>query len=393
VIRGYLFALDPTDQQVEAMRSHCGAQRVAYNWCLARVLANWAQRAAEQTYGLSGDQLTPWINTSAYGLRKAWNAAKDTAAPWWAENSKEAYASGCANLSTALGNRRDGRTRMPRFKSKHRARLTCRFTTGAFGLGAGRRHVRLPVIGAVRTHESTRKLARKVHAGTARIRSATLSYQRGRWHVAFSVDADEPAPVPRDGGRVVGVDLGITDLATLSTGEHVPSTRRLDRELRNLRRVQRTCARRRGPDRRTRVEPSQRWRKSRARADAIHTRVANLRRNDTHQLTTRLVRSFDTIAIEDLHVAGMLRNRRLARHIAGANWAEIRRQLTYKAERAGARLVVADRWFASSKTCSGCGTAKAKLALSERSLFVSRACSGFLRSCLRPGRCVSARGS
>ena len=104
--------------------------------------ANWAQRAAEQTYGLTGDQLTPWINTSAYSLRKAWNAAKSQVAPWWAENSKEAYASGCANLATALGNRKAGRARMPRFKSKRRARLSCRFTTGAFGLGADRRHIR-----------------------------------------------------------------------------------------------------------------------------------------------------------------------------------------------------------------------------------------------------------
>jgi putative transposase len=101
--------------------------------------------------------------------------------------------------------------------------------------------------------------------------------------------------------------------------------------------------------------------------------VANLRRNDTHQLTTRLVRGHEVIVVEDLHVAGMLRNRRLARHIAGAAWAEIRRQLTYKAERAGVRLVVADRWFASSKICSGCGTAKAKLALSERT-YVCTAC-------------------
>lgn len=366
MIRAYLFALDPSEQQVAVMRSHCGAARVAYNWCLAQVRANWAQRAAEQTYGLTGDQLTPWINTSAYSLRKSWNAAKTQVAPWWAENSKEAYATGCANLATALGNRKAGRARMPRFKSKRRSRMSCRFTTGSFGLVRDRRHVQLPVIGVVRTAESTRKLARRVEAGTARIRSATLSHQRGRWHVAFSVEVDEPAPAPRDADRVVGVDLGIKDLATLSTGEHVPNTRRLDRELRTLRRAQRTCARRRGPDRRTGQEPSNRWRKARARTDAIHTRVANLRRNDTHQLTSRLVSDYDVIVIEDLHVAGMLRNRRLARHIAGANWAEVRRQLTYKTERAGARLVVADRWFASSKTCSGCGTAKAKLALSER---------------------------
>ncbi|MGH3982205.1 MAG: IS607 family element RNA-guided endonuclease TnpB [Pseudonocardiaceae bacterium] len=373
MIRAYLYALDPTDAQGQAFRSRCGAQRVAYNWCLAQVRANWSQRAAEQTYGLTGDQLTPWINTSAYSLRKAWNAAKDVVAPWWSENSKEAYASGCANLATALGNRKAGRARMPRFKSKHRARLTCRFTTGVFGLGPDRRHILLPVIGLVRTHESIRKLARHVEAGTARIRSATLSWQRGRWHVAFSVELPDREPALRAGGDVVGVDLGIKHLAVLSTGETVPNPRHLDAALVDLRRAQRQTARRQGPDRRTRQVPSNRWRKARARADRVHTHVSNLRRDAIHQLTTRLVREFDTMVIEDLHVAGMVRNRRLARHIADASWAEIRRQLTYKTERAGGVLIVTDRWFASSKTCSGCGTAKAKLTLSERT-YVCSAC-------------------
>ncbi len=372
MIRAYLFALDPTEHQTKQFRSHCGAQRVAYNWCLAQVRANWVQRAAEQTYGLTGEQLTPWINTSAYSLRKAWNTTKAQVAPWWSENSKEAYASGCANLATALGNRKAGRTRMPRFKSKHRTRLTCRFTTGSFGLGPDRRHVALPVIGLVRTHESTRKLARHLEVGTARIRSVTLSHQRGRWHVAFSVELPDREPVSRS-GRVVGVDLGIKSLAVLSTGEVVDNPRHLGAALTDLRRAQRQTARRQGPDRRTRATPSNRWRKARARADRVHTRVANLRRNGIHQLTTRLVGEFDTIVIEDLHVAGMVRNRSLARHIADASWAEIRRQLTYKAERAGCALIVADRWFASSKTCSGCGTAKAKLMLSERT-YVCTAC-------------------
>lgn len=373
MIRAYLFALEPTHAQVEAMRSHCGAARVAYNWCLAQVLANWEQRRAEESYGIPLAERTPLIDTSAYGLRKAWNAAKHQVAPWWAENAKEAYATGCANLAAALGNRKAGWARMPRFKSKHRARLSCRFTAGAFGLGVDRRHVRLPVIGMVRTGESTRKLARKIEAGAARVRSATLSYQRGRWHVSFSVDLPDAEPASRTGGRVVGVDLGISRLATLSTGEQVRNRRRLDMELRRLRRAQRVCARRRGPDRRTGQEPSRRWRKARVCVDRIHTRVANLRRNDTHQLTSQLVRDFDTIVIEDLNVAGMVRNRRLARHIAGAAWGEIRRQLTYKADRVGVRLVVANRWFPSSKTCSGCGTVKAKLALSERT-FVCPAC-------------------
>ncbi|MGH3827480.1 MAG: IS607 family element RNA-guided endonuclease TnpB [Pseudonocardiaceae bacterium] len=373
MIRAYLYALDPTPDQDQRFRSHCGAQRVAYNWCLARVTANWAQRAAERTYGLIGGELTPWVNTSAYSLRKAWNAAKDIVAPWWAENSKEAYASGCANLATALGNRKAGRARMPRFKSKHRARLTCRFTTGSFGLGPDRRHIQLPVLGTVRTHESTRKLARHVDGGTARIRSATLSFQRGRWHVSFSVELPDHEPTRSEDGQVVGVDLGIKSLAVLSTGEVVPNLRYLEQARKALRRAQRQAARRCGPDRRTKRVPSGRWRKARVRADRVHTRVSNLRRNAIHQLTTRLVREFDTVVIEDLHVAGMVRNRHLARCIADASWAEIRRQLTYKTERAGCVLIVADRWFASSKTCSGCGTAKAKLMLSERT-YVCTAC-------------------
>jgi putative transposase len=178
-----------------------------------------------------------------------------TLAPWWAHNSKEAYSAGLANLATALSNwsssrsgRRAGRrVAFPRFKGR-RGRLSCRFTTGAFGLGTDRRHIQLPRIGRVRTHESTRKLARKVEAGTARIRSATLSWQRGRWHVAFSVELPDPTPPARTGGRVVGVDLGITSLAVLSTGQVVPNPRHLDGALRALRRTQRQASGRRGPD-------------------------------------------------------------------------------------------------------------------------------------------------
>lgn len=364
MIRGYLFALDPTPAQVEAFRSHCGAARFAYNWCAARVQANWAQRAAEATYGIPEDQLTPWIGTSFYDLRNAWNAAKPEVAPWHRENSTRAYEAGCANLATALANHRAGQARLPRFKSRHRSALACKFSSGAH-MGADRRHVHLPKIGEVRTGESTRKLARKIEAGTARVRSATLSYQRGRWHVSLSVEEPD-RPVLHQRGRVLGIDLGITDLAVLSTGEHVPNPRNLDHALTKLRRAQRVCSRRRGPDRRTRMEPSNRWRRAQARVQRLHTQVAAQRRDHLHKLTTQLVREHDVIVIEDLAVKNMLRNHRLARHIAAASWAELRRQLTYKTAWTGKTLVVADRWFASSKTCSGCGAAKAKLALSER---------------------------
>ncbi|WP_218017215.1 helix-turn-helix domain-containing protein [Rhodococcus marinonascens] len=175
VIQAYKFALDPNPGQEDALRSHCGAQRFAYNWGLATVKANLDQRTAERSYGITDDDLTPPVSWSAYSLRKDWNRGKDEVAPWWLENSKEAYASGLANLATALstwsksrsGKHKGPKVAFPRFKGKSGLR-SCRFTTGAFGLvEADRRHIQLPRIGVVRTHESTRKLARRVEAGAA----------------------------------------------------------------------------------------------------------------------------------------------------------------------------------------------------------------------------------
>lgn len=374
VIQAYQFALDPTPAQDAALRSHCGGQRFAFNWGVALVKANLGQRDAERSYGIADDQLTPSVNWSAYSLRKTWNEAKTDLAPWWGENSKEAYASGLANLATALGNWSDSRTgkrrgpkiRFPRFKGK-RAGLSCRFTTGAFGLvDTDRRHVKLPRIGMIRTHESTRKLARHVERGAARIRSATVSFRRGRWFVSLSVEITRDDPAPTRPDTAVGVDLGVTSLAVLSTGEVIANPKYLEIALRELRRLQRQAARRVGPDKRTRRQPSTRWRKTQDRITRLHAAVANARRDGLHKLSTRLVRVFGAVVIEDLHVAGMTRNRRLARHVAGVGMAELRRQIEYKAAWSGVPVHVADRWYPSSKTCSACGAVKVKLRLSDR---------------------------
>src|SRR5467141_3966810 len=333
-----------------------------------------AQRAAEASYGIGADQLTPSMSWSAYSLRKTWNQAKSTVAPWWAENSKEAYASGLANLATALGNwsasrqgtRAGRKLGFPRFRGK-RAGLSCRFTTGAFGLAdTDRRHVRLPRIGLVRTHESTRKLARHVERGTARIRSATVTRQGGRWFCSFSVEVERHDPAPAQPDSVAGVDLGVTSLAVLSTGEVIANPRHLEVAQRELRRLQRQACRRAGPDKRTRQVPSQRWRTTQARIAKLHTAVANARRDGLHKLTTRLARTHGTIVVEDLNVAGMLKNRRLARRVAGVGMSELRRKIEYKTGWAGSTVHLANRWYPSLKTCSACGVVKAKLRLSER---------------------------
>jgi IS605 OrfB family transposase len=376
----YRFALDPTPSQERALRSHAGAARVAFNWGLARVKANLGQRDAEKSYGITGDDLTPGISWSLYSLRKDWNAAKDTAAPWWAECSKEAFNTGLDQLARALKNWSDSRNGkrkgkpagFPRFRSKRKARLPVRFTTGAIRCEAT--HAVLPRIGRVKLHE-------RASLGDARILSATVRHERGRWFAAFTAGQDIHRPAPARPDVTAGVDLGIKTLAVVatSTGEtaEIPNPRHLSRALRKVRRLSRAVSRRQGPDRRTGRAPSNRWRRADAARNRAQGRVADQRHDGIHKLTTRLASEYGTIVVEDLHVAGMVRNRRLARHVADASFAEIRRQIEYKTAWHGGRVIVADRWFASSKTCSGCGAVRAKLALSERT-YVCTTCGTVL---------------
>ncbi|MEU5942784.1 IS607 family element RNA-guided endonuclease TnpB [Micromonospora sp. NPDC047548] len=373
-IQAYRYAFDLTPPQERDVRAHAGAARVAHNWALARVKAVMDQRAAERTYGIPDDRLTESVSWSLPALRKAWNAAKDDIAPWWRECSKEAFNTGLDALARGLKNWADSRTGnrkgrppgFPRFKSRRRTTPSVRFTTGTIRVEPDRKHVVLPRLGRLKLHESARKLARRLDNGTARIMSATVRRDGGRWHVSFTVEVERAERVSARRDSVVGVDVGIKHLAVLSTGELVDNPRHLVQAHGRMRTLGRALSRKTGPDRRTGRRASNRWQRAANRLARVHARVANLRRDGLHKLTTRLTAEHATIVIEDLNVTGMLANRRLAKHIADAGFAEIRRQLAYKTEWNGGRLVVADRWYPSSKTCSGCGAAKAKLALSER---------------------------
>lgn len=198
-----------------------------------------------------------------------------------------------------------------------------------------------------------------------------MRHERGRWFASFQVE------VKRDIVRVarpdvaVGIDLGVKTLAVMadSTGEirTVANPGHYDAARAQLRRASRTVSRRQGPDRRTGQKPSRRWEKANAARNRVHHRVANLREDALHKLTTAVAAEYGTVVVEDLDVAGMLRNRRLARRIADAGFGEIRRLLDYKTgQRHATPLVVANRWYPSSKTCSGCGAVKAKLPLPVR---------------------------
>ena len=374
VIQAYRFALDPAPAQARDLERHAGAARFAYNWALAQVKANIGQRQAERSYGLDGEDLTPALGWNLPALRRAWNQAKHEVAPWWGECSKEAFNTSLDGLARGLKNFGDSRSgqragkkaRFPRFKSRHRATPSVRFTTGVIRVEGDRKHVTLPRVGRIKTHESTAKLARRLEAGTARIMSATVRREGGRWHCSFTAEVQRAQRTPARPGERVGVDLGICALAVLSTGEPVPNPRHLNMALHKLRAASRTLSRRQGPDWRTGRRPSRRWEAARRDVSRLNTRIANQRRDGLHKLTSWLTVTYGTIVVEDLNVAGMLKNRKLARHLADAGFGEIRRQLGYKTSWNGGTLVAASRWFPSSKTCSACGAVKPKLPLRVR---------------------------
>jgi putative transposase len=320
VVQAYRFALDPSAAQERVLRSHAGAARFGWNWGLGK---------CQERYDAEGR----WY--SGTGLHKLWNAQKkaDPALAWWAENSKCSYQEAFRDLDRALrdftasrkGTRQGRRVGFPRFKKRGKCRDSFRFSTGVMRCAGST--VTLPRLGAVRTHESTRKLARRVGNGTARILSATVSRTAQRWFVSFTVEVDRAVPdVHSRPGSAVGIDLGVKTLLTgVDDRGHVVTVggpKALRSSLRRLRRASRAHSRtERGSASR---------RKSAARLARIHAHVADVRSDALHQATTDLARRYETVVAEDLNVAGMTRNHRLARAIADQGFGQARRMLGYK---------------------------------------------------------------
>ena len=355
VIQAYRFALDPSPAQTRSLRSHAGAARFAWNWAL--------QKCKEQySTGKS------WY--SAPELHRLWNATKktDPTLAWWHENSKCVYQESFRDLDRALrdyvkskrGERKGKRLGFPRFKKRRKSRDSFRLTGALHCDGAS---VTLPRLGTIATHESTRKLARRLDTGTARILSATVSRTAQRWYVAFTVEVERHTPERHArAGTSVGIDLGVKAQITAvdSDGNVIilPGPKPLAASLGRLRRTSRAHSRKR-PGSKNRA-------KSAATLSRLHARIANIRMDSLHKATTMLAKRYETIVVEDLNVDGMMRNHRLARGIMDQGFGMTRRLLAYKSAWNAGALAIADRWFPSSKVCSDCGEAKTKLSLSER---------------------------
>jgi putative transposase len=245
-----------------------------------------------------------------------------------------------------------GRARYPRFKSR-RGRQSATYTRSAFSMRGGM--LRLAKTNAALRYVWTWP---DIDPGSLDPTSVTVAKDpAGRWFVTFHVDAPDPVPIPAT-RQQVGLDLGLTDLAVLSTGEKIPHPKDWERHEKRLKRYQRRLARcQKGS--RNRV-------KATVKIARAHARVADARRDFLHKTSTGLVRRFDVIAVEDLNVAGMMRNRRLARAIACTGWAQFRSMLEYKAGRCSRTVVAVDRWYPTSKTCSACGLLLAVLSLGTR---------------------------
>ncbi len=242
--------------------------------------------------------------------------------------------------------------RYPRFKSRN-SRQTAHYTRSAFrikqdGLWLAKTSAPLRVAWSWPDIDMTRLDPTMV---------IVSSEPDGRWYVTFAVDVAESTPLAPT-GQTVGVDVGLKDFATLSTGGTIANPRHLAKRQRNLARYQRRMARcQRGSMNRA---------KAKLRVARAHSKVRAARQDFLHKTSTDLVNRFDRIGIEDLNVAGMVKNHSLARAISDVGWAEFRTMLEYKAERAGRQVVAVNRWYPSSKTCSDCGHLLASLSLGTR---------------------------
>lgn len=336
--------LVPNKSQLQYLINCCGCARFAYNWALTEWKSHWAEQQKvtkeERKYIREGD------------LRKRLNAIKRTDYPFLLEVTKYAPQEAIKQLGTAFKNFFKGKAKYPTYRKRL---YDDRFTIGNDQVKVKGNKVRLPKVGWIKMREAIR------FAGS--VQTVSIRRQADRWIISFGVKVDDHTRYfkqhAENQGEVVGLDAGLTSLAVLSNGEKFDGPKSMKKGLKKLKQLQRALSRK--------VRGSKNRQRAKLRVQKQHDRISNIRKDALHKMTSRLTDRFKTICVEKLNVKGMLRNGRLARSIADASWAEMKRQLVYKAKLRGGEVIEAPQFYASSKLCSCCGWKNEDLKLSDRS--------------------------
>ncbi|MFC4021316.1 RNA-guided endonuclease InsQ/TnpB family protein [Micromonospora sp. GCM10011542] len=346
VKRTYKYRCYPSPEQAEQLNRTFGCVRKVYNLALDARTRAWSVDRQSTTYVQTSAWLTEWKRTDELAFLN--------------DVSSVPLQQALRHLQAALAACWDKRSRYPRFKSKRRSRASAEYTRSAFRWRNGQ--LTLAKMDTPLAIVWSRPLPEGAQLSTVTVSRDAA----GRWFVSLLVeDSTIKTLSPLD--SAVGVDAGITSLVTLSTGEKVTNPRHERADRRKLAKAQRELSRK-AKDSRNRA-------KARLKVARIHARVADRRRDLPHKLSTRLVRDNQTVVIEDLSVRSMLRNHSLARAISNAAWSGLRNMIEYKAAWYGRQVIIVDRWYPSSKTCSTCGQINTSMPLSVRSWTCSGCCT------------------
>lgn len=346
IYRSYKTALNPNKEQDALLKQAAGTARFVYNWGLAQRIEEYKRNKK---------------SPNAIEQHKSLNLLKKTEFPWMYEVSKCVAQQALRDLDTAYKNffrnvKNKKKPGFPKFKSKHTSKESF-FVEGAIHVGDN--WVQLPRLGKLKLHESNYIPSEKV----VKVLSAVVSRRAGRWFVSVQVQEEVAVEAPQ--GGVIGVDLGIKDMAVLSDGRRFANHKALKKNERKLARLQRRfAAKKKGGSNRAKAKVALTkayYKVSCIRADSIHKFVGEVlaKAKPAQSRPSKIV-------IEDLNVRGMMANHKLSKSLSDVAFGEIRRQLEYKCKWYGVELVLADRFYPSSKTCSCCGEIYHELQLSER---------------------------